>query len=131
MIADLLNCIDALMSVSPSLAVAIAAEVSAFDPAWTGIQVRMAVVTCGAAIDVPRAVFALHVPRGMGPGVGTTNPITVGVTGDARWVIALSIVATHAGFDVTLCQLGMPSTPAANAERSKAGAKVPRWFERM
>ena len=68
MIASLVDCTDALMGVPPSLAVAIAAEVSSFDPARTGIQVRMTVVTCGPAIDVPRAVFALHISRGMRPG---------------------------------------------------------------
>ena len=96
MIAELLNCINALMSVSPSLAVAIAAEVSAFDPAGMGIQVGMAVITCGTAVDVPRAVFALHVARRMCPRVRAANAITIGVAGDAYRVVPLCIVAADA-----------------------------------
>jgi hypothetical protein len=111
--------------------VAIAAEISAWDPVRTRIEVRVTIVTRGAAIDVPCTVFPSHVPRLMCPGIRTAETIAIGVTGNADRVIALCIMAVHAGLDVAPGELGMTAPTAPNAERRETGTKVPRWFEGM
>ena len=131
MIAVLFRRIEALMDGSPSLAMAIATELAAFDAAGTGIHVRVAVVAGGIAIGVPWPVLTLHVSGGMGPGIRPPDAVTVRMAGDARGISSLRIVTAHARFDVALRKLRMASTAAANADRGKVDAEVPCGFDRL
>ena len=105
--------------------VAIAAEVSPWDPVRTRIEVCVTIIACGAAIDVPCTVFPSHVPRLMCPGIRIFETIAIGVTGNADRVIALSIMAVHARLDVAPGELGMTAPAAPDAERRETGTKVP------
>jgi len=125
MVAQPSDRINALMDIPSSLAVAIAAEVSPFDPVRTRIEVCVAIVARGTATGVPHAVFPSHVPRRMCPRVRAAETIPIGMTGNTGRVIALCIVTVHAGFDVAPGELGVTAAATPDAERRETGPEVP------